>query len=211
MIPPRPRLLPPPSPNPDSDPAATLAATTAARLEALASDFDRESVEQNNFRKRVDAWFRSAGQRIDQSHVAAAKAQASAAAAATQSSRVANEIADLGSAVIRLESSVGLPPADPEKLARASQHDMTPEQIAALETGTGLHGRMGRVELRQTQSERRLGKAGLAAVGIGALAQQLPTLLDSLGQAAGPASMGLVVIALGIIYALMARAQKDKS
>lgn len=74
-------------------------------------------------------------------------------------SSVSDEVARIGAAVIRIESTIGTPPQD-ISIGRASQQgDLTPAELTALERGTGLMGIVGRLVANDVRAAQEAGRA----------------------------------------------------
>ena len=74
-------------------------------------------------------------------------------------SSLSGEVAEIGAAVIRIETALGKPPQD-ISLGRASQQgDLTPAELTALEQGSGLQGIVGRLVANDVRAAQEAGRS----------------------------------------------------
>jgi hypothetical protein len=111
-----------------------------------------------------------------------ARRQATTTAAVTS---VSEGLADVSTAVLRLEDTVGVMP-DPKAFARASVSDLTPEQVAEYDKqkklGTGLCRQVTELTLNDLRQARAAGTragvvGGSVAAGVVAAIAYLPQIL----------------------------------
>jgi hypothetical protein len=104
-------------------------------------------------------------------------------------------------AVIRLENAVGKEP-NPKALERASSLDLSPEEVARAELGTGLHRRISDVQVKLGGLDRKLAVAGFATASAAAV---LPAIFAALPGAAQVASGVVLALVTGLAGVWAAR------
>ncbi len=156
-----------------ADDLARMLAEQGRKLDVLARDrtFDeRRAVELQEAVGRAIMRTDAVGARLERAEQALlaelGPARASGDGALKEVRQVRGIVARHGAELAELRSAVGAPPRDPAALARESQRDLSPAEIVALETGSGLRGDVARLEVHVAQLWRR----GRWAIGLGAVA-----------------------------------------